>query len=245
MIKAMIFAAGIGSRLRPLTNHLPKALVLLGGKSLLQHTIEKLIKASVSEIVINIHHFPDIMRQAIEKLDYPEVKFHISDETTELLDTGGGLLKAADLLRGDAPFIAHNVDVISDIDLRQMYNYHLQSKALATLATSNRKTARYFLWDDRQLCGWQNLETGQKISCFNPQATPTPLAFSGIHIVSPEIFDLIEENGKFSINQVYLRLASTQKIIAYNHNPNYWMDVGTIEKLERANTILHNNPGKF
>ena len=116
----MIFAAGIGSRLKPLTNNKPKALVLLGGKSLLQHTIEKLIKASVSEIVINIHHFPYLMRQTIEKLDYPGIKFLISDETTELLDTGGGLLKAANMLTGDTPFIVHNVDVISDIDLRQI-----------------------------------------------------------------------------------------------------------------------------
>jgi N-acetyl-alpha-D-muramate 1-phosphate uridylyltransferase len=245
MRKAMIFAAGLGTRLKPLTESRPKALVELEGKTMLERTVEKLIQASVKEIVINIHHFPELMHNAINNFSYPEVNFLISDESTELLDTGGGLLKASRWLNGNEPFIVHNVDVVSDIDLEEMYNFHLQSQALATLAMCNRQTTRYFLWHNNRLCGWQNIQTNNLIRCYPTPEEPIPLAFSGIHIINPEIFDFIAETGKFSINQVYLRLAYTHKIMSFTHNPEFWADVGTLEKHARALEMIKRNPEKF
>lgn len=241
----MIFAAGLGTRLQPLTDRLPKALVELEGKTLLQRTVDKLLRHGISYIVINIHHFPDLMRKAIEDLDTAGAQVFISDESGLLLDTGGGLLKAADHFRGDEPFLIHNVDVISDINLDQMYDYHLQHHALATIAVSDRKTQRYFLWDNNRLCGWQNIQTGEIIRKYLPEKTPEKLAFSCIHIVNPRIFELVDEKGVFPINNVYLRLAEQEKIMAFKHDPSLWADVGTIEKLNAAQELIKQNPGIF
>lgn len=241
-MNAMIFAAGLGTRLRPLTEHKPKALVSLMGKTLLQHTIEKLIRAGVRKIVINIHHFAPLMVQCISRLQYPQVELLLSNETELLLDTGGGLLKARDMLQDGNPLIVHNVDVISDIDLQQMYALHQQNQALATLAVSPRSTARYFLFDHNRLCGWENTKTGEQILCYKPDVAPRQLAFSGIHILSPEIFNLITETGVFSINQVYLRLAAQYPIQAFEHNPHTWADLGSHEKIKQAEAMLALNP---
>jgi N-acetyl-alpha-D-muramate 1-phosphate uridylyltransferase len=242
---AMIFAAGLGTRLVPLTHNRPKALVELAGKTMLQHTAEKLIRSGIRKIIVNIHHFPEKMHAAIGALHYEGVEFIISDESEELLDTGGGLLKAAEHLKGEKPFIVHNVDVISNVDLKQMYENHLQERALASLAVARRETTRYFIWHEGRLCGWKNLKTGDEIKCFPVGGKTDSLAFSGIHIINPEIFDLITERGKFSINQVYLRLAQSQKIIAWEHDPRYWADIGTIEKLAAAEKLLLSHPDKF
>ena len=245
MHKAMILAAGLGTRLQPLTNTMPKALVELEGKTLLQRTVDKLTQAGITFIVINIHHFPDLMRAAIEQLDTKGAQIVISDESQSLLDTGGGLLKAAEYFSGEEPFVMHNVDIISDVDLQDMYQAHLRQDALATIAVSRRKTQRYFLWDDNRLCGWQNLQTQQIIECYPPQHEPEQLAFSCIHIINPRIFSLIDEKGAFSINKAYLRLAQKYPIMAYKHNPAYWADVGSIEKLNSARALVLNNPEKF
>ncbi|MFN2394888.1 MAG: nucleotidyltransferase family protein [Bacteroidales bacterium] len=242
---AMIFAAGLGTRLAPLTDDRPKALVELGGKTMLQRTVEKLIRSGVRRIIVNIHHFPEKMCVAIDALDYEGVEFIISDESGELLDTGGGLLKAAEHLKGKQPFIVHNVDVISDIDLVAMYENHLREGALASLAVSRRDTSRYFNWHRGRLCGWKNIRTKEEMNCYPVDGKPDSLAFSGIHIINPEIFDLITERGKFSINQVYLRLAHEQSIMAYEHDACYWADIGTTEKLAAAEKMLLSHPEKF
>ena len=242
---AMIFAAGLGTRLAPLTDDRPKALVELAGNTMLERTVDKLIRSGIRRIILNIHHFPEKMRAAIDALNYEGVEFIISDESGELLDTGGGLLKAADHLKGDQPFIVHNVDVISDIDLRQVYENHISQNALASLAVARRETTRYFNWHEGRLCGWKNLKTGDEIKCFPVKGNVESLAFSGIHIINPEIFDLITERGMFSINQVYLRLAHEQIIIAYEHDARYWADIGTTEKLAAAEKMLLSHREKF
>ena len=242
---AMIFAAGLGTRLAPLTDNKPKALVELEGKSLLQRCVERLSKAGITRIVINIHHFPELMQQAVDQISITGVELLVSDESNELLDTGGGLLKAAQYLRESGPFLVHNVDVISDINLEDMLQQHLQSKALATLAVSARQTTRYFLFEDNRLCGWRNTQTGSEINCYPFGASARSLAFSGIHMVDPGIFDLMDERGRFSINQVYLRLAAKYPIVAFEHDPRYWADLGTTDKLAQARQLLTLFPDKF
>jgi len=245
-MKAMIFAAGIGTRLQPISRHTPKALVELGGKPMLQRLVEKLVRAGATRIVINIHHHPEKMRAFIERIHFPGIEILISDESDVLLDTGGGLLKAAGMLKGDEPILLHNVDVLSDIDLGAIVASHNETGALATLAVSRRKTSRYFLWDKGQLAGWENTATGQIILCKpEPGQRLARRAFSGVHIISPRLPGLITETGVFSINEVYLRLAHTQKIMAFEHSPEYWADIGTPEKLEQARTLFDQHPDLF
>lgn len=245
-MKAMIFAAGIGKRLQPISEHTPKALVKLGEKPMLQLVAEKLIRAGATRIIINIHHHPEKIQQFISQLHYPEVEFIISDETRQLLDTGGGLLKARPFLEGTEPIILHNVDVLSDIDLTAMLDFHKRTNALASLAATRRKTSRYFLWDEDRLAGWENTSTGQMIIS-NPQPGQRleRWAFSGIHIISSELLGLITETGVFTINNVYLRLAKENKIMVFEHNPSNWADIGTPEKLENARKLFEMNPGIF
>jgi N-acetyl-alpha-D-muramate 1-phosphate uridylyltransferase len=245
MYKAMIFAAGLGTRLHPLTHDRPKGLVELCGKTLLQRTIDKLTGAGVSRIVVNIHHFPGLMREALDTIDNHGAEIMISDESHLLLDTGGGLTKAAPYLEGDNPFIVHNVDVVSDIDLTAMYRNHCNQNALATLAVSVRPTSRYFLWDRDRLCGWENIHTHQKKECYIPSHAPTRKAFSGIHIIDPKIFSLISEKGVFPINTAYLRLAKEHKILSYTHDAAFWADVGTLEKLKAAEQLVIKHPEKY
>jgi len=245
MHKAMIFAAGLGTRLQPLTNDRPKALVELCGKTLLQRTIDKLTGAGITYIVINIHHFPELMRREIDRIRNHGAQISISDESGLLLDTGGGLLKAAQQLDGDQPFIVHNVDVVSDIDLAEMYRKHIEARALASLAVSVRPTSRYFLWDNDRLCGWENIHTHEKKECYTPATAPIHKAFSGIHIIDPKIFPLISDQGAFSINKVYLRLASEHKIISHTHDAKFWADVGTLEKLKAAEELVKKHADKF
>ncbi len=241
----MIFAAGLGARLMPLTANKPKALVELAGKTLLQRCVDKLIASGITSIIINIHHFPQLMRNAIAKLDCGDAEIIISDESQLLLDTGGGLLHAARHLKDSGPVLLHNVDIVSSVNLRQMAGQHKISGALATLAVSDRSTTRYFLWHNSRLCGWQNRSTGQEVRCFPTQVSPEPLAFSGIHIIDPSIFDLMTETDVFPINKVYLRLAADHKIMAYRHDPTLWADAGTTGKLQTAEKMILSNPKIF
>ncbi len=245
MHKAMIFAAGLGTRLRPLTSEKPKALIDLAGKSLLQRAVDKLTHAGIRYIVINIHHFPTLMREAIAALETHGAELVISDESECLLDTGGGLLQAAEFLHGEEPFVVHNVDVVSDINLGQMYQEHIGNNALATLAVSKRETSRYFLFHDNRLCGWENIHTKALIQCYQAEKPAQRMAFSGIHIISPRIFDLMKRTGVFSINKVYLDLAREHNIMAFEHDPAFWADVGSLEKLERAEMLVRANPKNF
>ena len=231
----MIFAAGLGTRLDPVTRNTPKALMEVGGKPLLLWVAEKLMAAGVKDIVVNIHHHAEKIRQYVNKLDFKGVRFHLSDETDLLLDTGGGLKKAMPVLDGDEAFFLYNADVLSNIDLDDMWDYHHRQNAVATLAVSKRKSSRYFLFEDDRLAGWQNERNNKQVLVKNIDANKTSkLAFSGIHLVSPEIFGLIEETGSFSIKDLYLRIAAHHKITGYDHDPEGWMDIGTPEKLRKA-----------
>lgn len=230
-MKAMILAAGLGTRLRPLTNDTPKALIKYKGTPLIEMITKKLIESGFDEIVINVHHLGEQIIDFFQSKNNFGISIQFSDESEQLLNTGGALKKAAPLL-GNQPFLVHNVDIISSIDLRRLFNFHVGNEALATLAVKERPTSRQLVFDpDYYLAAWKNTATGEiKLGC--PHARQTHfLAFSGIHVVSPQLIDLMTESGKFSIIDVYLRLAATQPIKGYRHNEDTWLDAGKKENL--------------
>jgi len=227
-MKAMIFAAGLGTRLEHLTKNTPKALVKMGGITLLEQVILKLKQAGVEEIIINIHHFYQQIIDFVAKNNFG-VKIHFSIEAEKLLDTGGGLKKASWFFNDGKPFFIHNVDVISDINLREMYDFHCNNDVIATLAVRNRITQRYFLFDkNNRLCGRENLKTNECMLLPNspPETELNRLAFSGIHVVSPEIFEFMPLKDVFSITELYLNIP--QKPLAYQHDYGTWADMGKI-----------------
>ena len=235
----MILAAGLGRRLKPLTNDKPKALVEVGGKPMIQWVLEKLEKEGFNEIIVNVHHFADQLIEFLNNYKSANLKIEISDESNFLLDTGGALLKAADFLKGTEPFLIHNVDILSTIDLQKFYNYHLENGALATLAVKKRKSFKYLLFNkNNELAGFHNEKTGESIFSTNSPSFLTKYGFSGIHVISPEIFDLIIEKGKFSITNLYLRLARKNKILAYIHNDDYWFDLGKRDQIIKAEDFI-------
>lgn len=238
----MIFAAGLGTRLHPHTLDKPKALVEVAGKTLLERAIIRLIEAGCTEIIVNVHHFAEQIITFINQHQW-EVPIHVSDERDELLDTGGGLKKAHRLLSGDEPFLIYNVDVLSNLNLNELVRYHNEKKALVTVVVRKRDTARYLVFDEEmQLSGWTNIKTGEvrmARECVNRNL----FAFSGIHLVSPAIFNHIKESGKFSVIHLYLRLAATQSIFGYSDESSLWMDLGKPDQLEKANELLCSSRG--
>lgn len=239
-MKALIFAAGLGTRLKEHTSDKPKALVQLAGKPLLQHAIEKLISHQITDITVNVFHFADQVITFLENQHFPGVQIHVSDEREELLDTGGGLKKAEPFLTGSESILIYNVDVISNLDLNLLESHHLTSNSLATLVVRQRDTSRYLLFDQHlQLSGWKNFSNGEtKISREDKFAESTPYAFSGIQIVQPEIFKLITETGKFPIMDLYLRLAQTESIYGFVDTSTIWMDLGKPDQLKMAETLF-------
>lgn len=234
----MIFAAGLGTRLRPLTNDRPKALVEVHGKTLLQHAIEHLKQFGITSIVVNIHHFGEKVLAVLDQHQNFGCEIIISDERSELLETGGGLKKAAAYFNNENAIVVYNVDVLSNIDLQKMLLYHQQHQALATLATRNRISSRYLLFNEQQeLCGWTNTKT-KEIKNVRAAKKTNHYAFSGIHIIDPKLLPLIQQEGKFSITTTYLDLATQHKIIAYPHDKDYWFDVGKPENLAKAVRFL-------
>ncbi|RIJ47031.1 nucleotidyltransferase family protein [Maribellus luteus] len=238
-MEAMIFAAGLGTRLLGETADTPKALVDVGGKPLLQRAIEKLSAAGVSKIVVNVHHFARQVIDFIERQKW-EVPVLISDESDQLLETGGGLKKAGPLFSGKVPILIYNVDIISSLGLQQLESVHLASDNLATLVVSERKSQRYFKFDaDMQLAGWINKRSGEtKISRPEVFDQAKELAFSGIHIVQPEILNYMPPQDRFSIIEVYLELAKTQKIKGFLDTSELWMDVGKPDDLAAARKLF-------
>lgn len=237
-MKAMIFAAGIGSRLKPLTDRTPKALIPVGGKPMLEHVILKLKAAGFDQIVINIHHLGDQIIDFLRANDNFGVQIDISDESDYLLDTGGGVKKAISFLRGNEPFLIHNVDILSNVDLKKLYETHLKTNPMATLLVSQRVTSRYLLFnDENKLCGWRNHATGE-VKSYYPYFDPeqyNEYAFSGIHVLSPKILDLMEEwTGKFSIINFYLSICAKTDIQAYLADNLKLLDIGKPETLEEA-----------
>jgi len=239
-MKAMILAAGVGSRLRPLTDTCPKALIDVNGVPMLEIVLRRLINAGCSEVVINVFHLADLIVAFLQHRKNFGIHIEISRETA-LLDTGGGLKNVAAFFDDDQPFFLHNVDVLSDADLKKMYRYHLEHSALATLAVQARQTSRYFLFDENDaLCGWESVNDNKKALTKTSVGNVARFAFNGIHVISPQIFSRMPETGAFSINQTYLRLAGVgEKILAFHTDEYYWRDIGRLENLEE---IRRENP---
>jgi NDP-sugar pyrophosphorylase family protein len=241
-MKAMILAAGLGTRLRPLTNDKPKALVEINGQPILGILIKRLIKSGFDEMIINVHHFASQVVDFIEKNKSFGISIAISDEKDLLLDTGGGLKKAGWFFDDDKPFLVYNADILSDMNLQQLFAAHTESGALATLVVRERESSRYFLFDDgMQLCGWENRKTKERKISRQQVPGLKPYAFSGIHVISPDVFKHISETGVFSIVDLYLRLASEHKILAYPENDSLWVDMGKMQGLSEAVRILNPN----
>lgn len=244
-MRAMVLAAGLGTRLRPLTNDRPKALVEVGGRTLLEITLTRLRDFGIQDVIINVHHYADMVIDHAKTAGNFGMHIEFSREDV-LLDTGGGLKKAEWFLGGnsnaDEPFILHNVDVISTIDLRRMLQFHKENQALATLAVQERKTSRYLLFDEQlQLCG-RRLVKEEKTEIVRPAQQLAELAFTGIHVISPRIFPLLTEEGVFSIVPAYLRLsAQGEKVMAFRADEYYWRDLGKPENIRQAEQDMKAN----
>lgn len=238
-MKAMVLAAGLGTRLRPLTDDRPKALVEVAGRTLLQITLTRLRTFGIREVIINVHHFADMVLDYLKANDNFGMRIEVSREDV-LLDTGGGLKKAGHFfLEGSSPpeepFLLHNVDVISAIDLRRMVQLHIDNQALATLAVQDRQTSRYLLFDQQlQLCGRRSGRDGEpELVRSSPPAQA--LAFGGIHVISPRLIPMMVEEGVFSIINSYLRMAAQgEKIVAFRSDEYYWRDLGRPDDLQQA-----------
>jgi len=238
-MKAMILAAGLGTRLRPLTDTRPKALVELSGRTLLEITLTRLRTFGVTEAIINVHHFADVVIAYLKSNKNFGLRIEVSHEEI-LLDTGGGLKKAAwffleDPARLDESFLLHNVDVISNIDLARMLQFHTENHALATLAVQSRETSRPLLFDSHLQLSGRRVGPDQEPEIVRPSANPDSLAFSGIHLISPRLFPMLTEQGIFSIIASYLRLAAQgEKILAFRADQYYWRDLGRPADLAQA-----------
>ncbi len=239
-MKAMVLAAGLGTRLRALTNDRPKAMVEVAGQTMLQITLSRLREFGIRDVIINAHHFADMLIAYLRSNDNFGMNIEVSREDV-LLDTGGGLKKAAHfLVDSSKPFLLHNVDVLSNIDFSAMVQFHLAQNALATLAVQDRLSSRQLLFNnDRELCG-RRIEGAAVDELVRPAVQMTPLAFSGIHVISPRIFTLLEEDGGvFSIVDSYLRLAGGgERIVAFRADEYYWRDLGTLQSLHAAEQDL-------
>lgn len=244
-MKAMIFAAGLGTRLRPLTDTMPKALIPVAGTPMLQRVILRMIAAGFDDITINVHHFASMIVNFLRRNNNFGISIHISDESDLLLDTGGGILHARQWLDGTEPILVHNADILTDLDLSGIYRHHIDSHADATLLVDRRNTSRYLLFDsNNRLCGWTNTATGE----FRPDGfrydsqLHTPLAFGGVHVISPSIFLSLAEfsdNPVFSIIPYYLSAADSKRIIGYTPTTPYsWHDIGKPSSLAAANASL-------
>jgi len=240
-MKAMIFAAGLGTRLKPITDHCPKALVKVGGKPMLQHTIEHLKRYGVNEIIVNIHYLGQQIVDFLQQQNNFGISISISDETTKVLETGGGLWNARDFFKDTQPFLVCNADVLTDIDLQKFYNKHISSNAIATLAVRHRSSSRYLLFDEKEfLCGWRNVKKmEEKIPRKTSSGKLQELAFSGYQFLAPEIFKTCKREGVFSMIDWYLDICATHRIQSYLHNEDSWIDIGSPEQLEQANQLFN------
>jgi NDP-sugar pyrophosphorylase family protein len=237
-MKAMVLAAGLGTRLQPLTDDRPKALVEVAGRTLLEIALARLRAFGIREAIVNVHHFAEMVIEYLKAHDNFGMRIEISREEI-LLDTGGGLKKAAWFLLEDShrdePFILHNVDVLSTIDLQRMVQFHIQNQALATLAVQNRETSRYLLFDQRHQLFGRGTGRDPKTAIVQPAQPMQALAFSGIHVISPRLFPMMTDEGVFSIIDCYLRLAAQEeKILAFRADEYYWRDLGKPENVRQT-----------
>ena len=230
--KAILFAAGLGTRLKPFTDNHPKALAVVNGKTLLERNINYLKSYGISEFVINVHHFADQIFDFLEENENFGVNIQVSDESDEVLETGGGLVKAKELL-GNQPFLVMNVDILTDLNISELMKFHLENQPLITVAVSDRESSRKLLFEENnQLKGWKNLNSGEEIIA--SENTLTEKAFSGIHIIEPKIFEKMPGSGKFSIMKTYMELMKTDKILGYDHSGGILVDVGRPESVLEA-----------
>lgn len=238
-MNALIFAAGLGTRLKKITKDKPKALIEVAGKPMLQHAIEKLINTGATRIIINVHHHAQMIKSFINELHFPKVDILISDESNQLLETGGGLLNAKSLFIKDKPIILYNSDVLTGANLIDMIKFHKNKGGIATLMVKNRDTSRYLLFDEHmRLSGWKNITTNEK--CITrTNISVHPLAFSGIHIVEYDILNKLGVTRKFSITNGYLDLSSDYPIYGWKEWQEHWFDIGTEEKLTEANEYMN------
>jgi len=236
-MKPMIFAAGLGTRLGEITRARPKALADINGKTMLELTVEKMVRSGFDDMIVNIHHHPEQMLEEIEKLRAKGYTITVSDERDELLDTAGGLYKARNFF-GDAPFLAHNVDEFTDLDLPGMYRQHIASGALATLAVRHRPGNRMLLTDAAgRVRGWRNNATKEEIITVESSRKLEEVGFSGIQVLSPAIFELMQE-AIYSLTSLYLMLAKNHPIMTCLHDYGYWFDCGTPQNLEKIRAHL-------
>jgi len=236
--KAMLLAAGLGTRLKPFTDKHPKALAVVNNKTLLQRNIEYLQQYHIKNVIVNVHHFAEQIIAAIEQNNGWKSNITISNEVDEVLETGGGLQKASWFFKDDENFLLMNVDMLTDLNLQQMIEQHINSNALATLAVTNRTSSRYLLFDEtNRLCGWRNVQTKEEKL---PRAANTLFekAFSGIQIIRTELLSLIQQQGKFSMIDVYLSLAANHTIQGFEHSNSKLIDVGKPESLLKAATMF-------
>lgn len=234
----MILAAGLGTRLQPLTDNLPKALVKIHDKTLLEIAINNLTKNGFDKIIINVHHFAEQVINFIEQNNF-SAEITISDERGKLLDTGGGLKKASWFFNDSKPFLLYNVDIISNLNLQTLYEANIKSNSIATLTVRKRESSRYLLFNSGNiLCGWKNTKTGELISSCNIDLLDE-FAFSGIHIIDPKIFSLMPDADVFSMIDLYLDIMRDNKIIAHIDNDSFWLDVGNNESLKIAEENFH------
>jgi NDP-sugar pyrophosphorylase family protein len=237
-MRAMIFSAGLGTRFKPWTDQHPKALAPVNGKSLLQRNIEYLQKYGITDVVVNVHHFGDQMKEAIKKNCGWGSNVIVSDETNVVLETGGGLLKARGLLESSEPFVTLNVDILTDLNLNKLFEFHTKRQPLISFGVTNRETSRYFLFDENdRLCGWRNTKTGdEKISV--SKSNLIQKAYSCVVIFQPEVFGLIKQTGKFSLTETYLDLAKENLILGYDHSGDKLVDVGKPESVAIAEKLF-------
>lgn len=255
MMQAMIFAAGLGTRLKPITDRMPKAMVSVGGKPLIRHVIEKLKDAGTERIVVNVHHFASQITDYLRENNNFNIDIRVSDETEKLLDTGGGIKKAAPLFNPSTPILIHNVDILSNVDLRKFYQIacgeetcdgnlpDAKEEVDAMLLVSERKTKRYLLFDDDMLLkGWTNIETGEVRSPFSGLDAKKcrMFAFAGIHVISPRLFKMMDEDfpDKFGIIDFYLKACSTHNVKGYLKNDLKLLDVGKLDTLKEAENFF-------
>jgi N-acetyl-alpha-D-muramate 1-phosphate uridylyltransferase len=239
MIKqAMIFSAGLGTRFKPWTDKHPKALAIVNGKSLLQRNVEYLQQYGITDVIVNVHHFAEQIRQAIEKNKGWGSNIQISDETDEVLETGGGLLKAKDLFKPGEPFLTLNVDILTDLDLERFIRFHEKQSPLITLSVTDRDTSRYLLFNpDSRLCGWRNTTSGDERITTHCNIL-NEKAYSCVAAFNYEVFRWIPFTGKFSLIDVYLALANEHLIIGYDHSGDKLVDVGKPDSIQLAEALF-------
>ena len=236
--QAMIFCAGLGTRFKPWTDKHPKALAVINGKSLLQRNVEYLQQYGITDVIVNVHHFADQIVDAIEKNKGWGSNIIISDETDAVLETGGGLLKAKKLFKPGQRFITLNADILTDLNINELLEYHEQHKPLISMAVSDRKTSRNLLFDSaNRLCGWRNNSTGEeRISM--PMVNPVAKAYDCVVVFEYDVFGLNYFEGKFSLIDLYLELAKSNTILGFNHNAERWIDVGKPESVAVAEKMF-------